>query len=289
MSFSNLHVSVITLDALLDYQSLPQTKIVPVELSLPDIGQIRLKCYDMHHSNNNHFGFVDYKKSYPAKVKPKQQISEKEHELGCLLSVIRYHNDFELYFKMHQKFNFCKVILPVEYDFYCVVIRGDKVAQFVIELDHPGHGYFSSQECIDSHIRDIIKQYYLWQMGIHLLRLRNDCKNFRLEIEKFVSTVLNSENYVACNPIIAQKEYFYDVFPHNGLLEFHRYYCDKNFDILEKYDKDPHFHHYLPETNNSQNPDIETDDDPKPVKYNKSKICQEMMEDSFIEDSFMID
>jgi hypothetical protein len=88
------------------------------------------------------------------------------------------------------------------YDFYGIVIRHSQLVHFVILFDDDCH-FDSSPFCEQKvfkdfeniHRNDILKQFMLCQMNIHLLRL-NKRSNLKTEILSFVKRIRSSTEYV---------------------------------------------------------------------------------------------
>lgn len=77
--------------------------------------------------------------------------------------------------------------LDFVYDFFGVSVYGDKLVMFVIEFDK------------EENELEIIKQYILFQMNVHLLRLnKNDPKK---QIKNFIKKIIKTDKYVIINPL----------------------------------------------------------------------------------------
>ena len=112
----------------------------------------------------------------------------------------------------------------MEYDFYCILLFNGYIYQFVIEFDG---GFHLNTKCKISdfciyHKHDILKQYYLFQRSIHLLRL-NDKNNNIDQILKFINKIVGSSEYIIVNRIEPIEEYFQDKSVHSGLKKFYDY------------------------------------------------------------------
>jgi hypothetical protein len=81
------------------------------------------------------------------------------------------------------------------YDFYGITMWHDQLVHFVILFDADSH-FDSSDEKFDKiHHDDILRQYMLCQMNIHLLRL-NKKSNLKREIISFIKKISTSTMYI---------------------------------------------------------------------------------------------
>lgn len=131
---------------------------------------------------------------------------------------------YDFYYFYQYRWDFCRDKLPLEFDFYCFLIYEGKVIQFVIEYD--GDQHYDNLSMFDYeyiHRHDILKQYYLFQMNIHLLRINNG-HNVNKTIVNFINEVLTSKRYVIHNPITPISHLFQDMNKHDGLADFNKYY-----------------------------------------------------------------
>lgn len=158
-----------------------------------------------------------------------RKISTGEKQVRKVLDLIAI--DYEFYYFPAHKWKFCKNQQMLEFDFYCVLFFKEVVYHWVIEFDGIQHydqsSYYASRE---NHVRDIIKQYYLAELNVHLLRLKNKKLDvIHEEINNFINIVINSKTYVAINPIIPIMEYFEDTKIHSGL----KYFCNSILKNIE--------------------------------------------------------
>ena len=130
---------------------------------------------------------------------------------------------YTFYYFYRQRWPFCKNKNTLEYDFYCVMTYNKYIIQFVIEYDGEQHfrqiGNYDHNGC---HKHDILKQYYVSQLNIHMLRL-NDGSNIKTSIIDFINKILVTNKYVIVNKIVAKKELFNDESDHKGLILFQKY------------------------------------------------------------------
>lgn len=78
------------------------------------------------------------------------------------------------------------------YDFYGISTYNDKLTQFVIE--------YSRENLAGEHVIDVMKQYMLYQMNVHLLRLTRE-SDIKTEIKNFIKKIINTKEYVIVNGI----------------------------------------------------------------------------------------
>lgn len=140
---------------------------------------------------------------------------ELELDMLCLLDM-RHHN---IKFFHRYRFMWCKYSIPLEYDFFCLlIVNPSKIVPFVIEMDEPYH--FTDNP--DVHRRDIIKQYYLRCMNIHLPRIKHGT-DICDQLAKFTVAISDTNIYVAKNPIKPIEKYFQSDEVIYGLRYFHKY------------------------------------------------------------------
>lgn len=150
----------------------------------------------------------------------KNKMSSGEKAVTMFLDKICIKYDFTYFYKYRP--DFCKNQKKLEYDFYCCLTYKKRIFHFVIEYD--GDQHYKNVKIWDEHnlchMRDILKQYYLFQMNIHLLRIRT-CDNIKLSIVNFINKILISTKYVAVNKIEPIKELFIGTTEHPGLKDFY--------------------------------------------------------------------
>jgi hypothetical protein len=162
----------------------------------------------------------------------------EESTLKCLRELF---DDYCLHYFYGHKFYFCRnnVSNMLEFDFYCIMIHDDRLVQFVIEIDgfqHQTGGFGKKEQYNDInlvHMRDVMKQYYLSQMNIHLLRI-NDLDNIKEQIENFINEIISTEKYVSINTIKYQEKYFVSRIKHDGLQLFYNYYKKKHMMLQDE-------------------------------------------------------
>ena len=161
--------------------------------------------------------------------------------MACLDDISREHR---LYYFYSYRWDFCrKDKLPLEYDFYCVLIDLDNVSfvQFIIEFDGEQHSDASSlYNNKNIHVHDLLKQYYLREMNIHLLRLTGE-NHVGRSIRKFINDVSKTTKYMAVNAIKPDGRLLGEkVNVKSGLHLFYKFYRG----MYEKYylDKDKAYH-----------------------------------------------
>src|SRR6056297_610690 len=140
----------------------------------------------------------------------------------------------KLYYFYKFPVYFCKNINRLEYDFFCVLIQNDYIMPFVIEYDGDQHyndvKIYNYEYC---HKLDILKQYYLFRLNIHLLRINNNM-NVEKSIINFINEVWKTNTYVGTNLINPIKDFFNDDSEHDGLKYFHDFFYKFNSYHKEK-------------------------------------------------------
>ena len=86
------------------------------------------------------------------------------------------------------------------YDFYGLSTHKNHLVQFVILYDDNSHFDTSSNNFVKTHTEDIYKQFMLFHMNIHLLRLNRN-SNIKTEIFSFLKNIKYTTKYIAVNPI----------------------------------------------------------------------------------------
>jgi Family of unknown function (DUF5889) len=128
----------------------------------------------------------------------------------------------EFYYFYLSRWYFCRDSNPLEYDFYCVLIHEGIFYQWVIEFDGDQHYedcYLNDFEI--NHQHDILKQYYLAEMNIHLLRIRElSIESMLKKITKFINRVIKSKEYIAMCGIEPIEKYFKQTEINRGLEIF---------------------------------------------------------------------
>jgi len=130
---------------------------------------------------------------------------------------------FKIVYFSEYVFDFFRFREHLRLDFFCILVLKHKIVPFVIEFDGEQHYNSNARhadvKCADSHVRDILKQYYLAQMGIHLLRVRQrDCST-RVIIQ-FVADIAKSDMYIQANPILPEAAFFKSKDDHEALIQF---------------------------------------------------------------------
>lgn len=92
---------------------------------------------------------------------------------------------------------------PQVYDFYGMIFSHKQLVQFVIMCDDDTHYDDTNSDFMDIHLNDIILQFILFQMNIHLLRL-NKRSLVHSQIKKFLKKINNSTEYVCIGAIQPQ-------------------------------------------------------------------------------------
>ncbi|AVL94391.1 hypothetical protein ma15 [Moumouvirus australiensis] len=148
-----------------------------------------------------------------------KQLSSGEKKVTNCLDKIK-----DLYYFVGYKWNCCRNKNVLQYDFFCLKVVKKHMYIFNIEFD--GGQHFKSNKLYDFqniHRNDILKQYYMVKMNIHMLRL-NDFLNIKKEINNFIEKIITSDKYIIQNPIQPIPELFDDTNIHTGLKYFHAFY-----------------------------------------------------------------
>jgi len=146
------------------------------------------------------------------------------------LSHLSDHFNIVYFYKF--RLPYCKDKLPLEFDFFCFLFYDSSVYPFVIEFD----GAFHSNDTLDTfeiyHVHDILKQYYLSQLSVHILRI-NTINNNITTLENFINKMINNHNnkYISVNSIKPISKYFQNKSIHKG-LKFFNDYCSNQFKLL---------------------------------------------------------
>lgn len=134
--------------------------------------------------------------------------SSGEAKVLKILDMVSKQYDF--YYIYMQRWHFCRDANPLEYDFYCMLFYDGYFYHWVIEFDGDQHyketGYYNH---VDDHRRDILKQYYLAELNVHLLRIRESSFDETFEkIESFMNSVIKTDKYLSVGRIAPIKKYF---------------------------------------------------------------------------------
>lgn len=168
-----------------------------------EISKENLKCFS---GNNNARGY--------------DLISGNELKVMNILAELR--KSYKMWFFYKHKWSFCRNKCVLEYDFYGILIHENDMIHFVIEYDGDYH-FKTNEESKKLHICDIIKQYYLRRMGIHLLRL-NKKSNIELSIDVFFEKLIRDLLYVSIGALTLRPKMFNDNSVHMGLKYFAKIY-----------------------------------------------------------------
>jgi len=218
--------------------------------------------FDDYVSVNTRNHTKEHTKQYTADEIKLCSVLDKIIESGVKLT---YYNEFS--------WGFCRDKKPLRFDLLCILFENNNLNMFVIESDGTNHYCCKTGSDIDNHQRDIMKQYYLSQMNIHLLRVLTstnrmneiydpdsrlgdfdpdvDCdvfddseyyNNVEIIIRTFIDTVLNSDTYVRTNPISPRDIFFQSTEDNRGLVifgqcmtKFYNFCKNPNVDICHKY------------------------------------------------------
>jgi hypothetical protein len=154
------------------------------------------------------------------------------------------------------------------YDFYGIMIRSykkggskHKFIQFVILYDDDSH---FNQLNKNIHTEDILKQYYLFQMNIHLLRL-NKQSNIKEEIITFFRKIIKVNDYIAMNTIIPEGPLFLPV----------KKYLEDDTD-LNIFKEDYKYNHILSIINSKRFEEDDANSEDEELIYDLKKDCTDI-------------
>lgn len=170
--------------------------------------------------------FIEFSETYQIEKysnKPKNPTIGETRVMNFLSHVSK---KYKLIYFFRYKWSFCRNILPLEYDFYCVLEHSNRFIHFVIEFDGDQHmkdlNFFDYEK---NHQLDIMKQHYLFEMNIPLLRVNNKHDVEKIIIE-FINEIFISDTYVGINLLEPTKKLFECTEKCKGLLFFNEH-CNK--------------------------------------------------------------
>ena len=224
----------------------------PVKLSSLTKSIIKLECTSQHKLNQfkinyicAHQKYITFAKKHKSEISALLENSRISNyitrKLGLSLNFVKNHGTKisfstgemkilkhlckkKLIHYQNYRFSFCKNKISLSFDFLCVIIKEDSLVMFVVEFD--GDQHFKQNSLYDfksNHQRDILKQHYLRQLNIHLLRL-NEESDFEEELDNFIKKVSKTGVYLCQNPIEPIEELFNDDSEHSGLCYFNHFY-----------------------------------------------------------------
>jgi len=161
----------------------------------------------------------------------------EEDVLDCLRLIVKKYvekigcDNFSMFYFYSHCIQFCKneESALLEFDYYCIMIYRNRLIIFVIEVDGDQHntGGFNKKSIRDDidfqHVRDVLKQYYLSQMNIHLLRV-NETESVYYQITKFIQLLIDTDDYVVVNRRVPIINNFSVSADHPGIARFCDYY-----------------------------------------------------------------
>ena len=107
--------------------------------------------------------------------------------------IVGNHTNLNIQAKMNYQSN-------EMYDFYGIITNYGQMIHFVILYDDDSHFDMNSNKFIQIHQKDIMIQYFLYQMNINLLRLSKK-SDFKKEIYSFMDKIRNTTSYILQNQI----------------------------------------------------------------------------------------
>lgn len=129
--------------------------------------------------------------------------SKGEHELMKILVDTVEACPGKFFFFYRHRWSFCKFINELEFDFYCIYFHNNTMHQFVIECD--GNQHFKLNKRYDPenyNVRDILKQYYLSCMNVHLIRMIDYNIISRNSIADILENISTTHNYICKGAIL---------------------------------------------------------------------------------------
>lgn len=177
--------------------------------------------------------------------------SDLEESLFNVLDLLS--QEYNLFYFYGHKFYFCSndPLYTFEFDFYCILIHNSRLIHFVIEADGIQHKpNFQNKKYgnKNQHVCDILKQFYLSQLNVHLIRINpSTIDNAYEHINLFITKIINSSRYIIHNPINIIPSYFINTTPHDGLIKFSKYFTSQREYIIDitnngfDYQPDPKF------------------------------------------------
>ena len=213
----------------------------------------------------------------------KRQVSFGAKEVMHYLEKIRSRksvktNDIKHFYVFREyRWRFCRNKKCLVSDFLCLLItQYNELIVFSIEVDGLQHDFYNKNwfngdyEKAMIHVRDILKQYFLRVMNVHLLRLKyqkpKDTEHFPKKIKEFILKLLASKTYLCenkINPVISDNDECSVIrtlndkikkgINHSGLQYFSKRiftFMEKAYvrqdenpveEVLERYNHDMHF------------------------------------------------
>lgn len=125
---------------------------------------------------------------------------------------------YQLFFIHNFRFKCFDEIYKYSFDFFCILIHNNLIYPFVIEFD--GGQHFSESHFFNTskiHYNDIIKQFYLSNINVHLLRI-SDHNKVISSIDEFIYFLINNplHSYITFNYIHPNDNFKYPEFYHHS-------------------------------------------------------------------------
>ena len=182
-------------------------------------------------------GWIRLKYVYSASEK---EPSEGESLVMNVLDKIATDKRWKFYYFYNYRGFVCKNINLLSYDFFCILVFKNKLFMFVIEYDGAQHFKNNPKynNLDETHKHDILKQYYLSQLNVHLLRLADD-SDIKYDIDNFMKQIQHTDKYVVVNRMESDTKLFTDKSEHKGLITFHMYHESWGFNGFPSYYRTP--------------------------------------------------
>ena len=153
--------------------------------------------------------FIDVNKTY--------KMSAGENAICKHLTYLSTRH--KLYFANNFKFKCFQQITKYSFDFFCILIHNSILHPFVIEFDgeqhfNDNHNFFKKS----LHSNDIIKQFYLCNINVHLLRITKKL-HIQEAINNFIYFITHNhhQSYISFNYINPRTDftsYSFDIYNH---------------------------------------------------------------------------
>ena len=141
--------------------------------------------------------------------------------------------------KKYSIFYFYKYEIPIckdiEFNFFVIIIHNNKLYQFVIELERFSKTHYSLQY-VEYHKMSVMKDYFLYQMNLHLLRiLTHQFETINKLITNFIKKILKATTYLIINKTVPERKYLEDIENYYYYYDDdnEKFFCDNNDDELK--------------------------------------------------------
>ena len=163
-------------------------------------------------------------KGIPGIICPFKFLLSSQGEMYIINILKKLQEHYTLFYLYKHKWYFCKNKGLLEFDFYCFLFYNNRLIQFVIEFDGDFHRLKPSDPRFKQyHINDIIKQYYLLQLNVYLIRV----KTFLTleEWDNLIQQMINTSRYFKYGEIKPVECLFYNRKNINKIEPGLQYFC----------------------------------------------------------------